>query len=117
MFPELCIAIFYYIPSIRERLNLCINSSMASPIVLALTEFFNQMSDSFSSVLTSPYFESLKGTYNWICGRQQDSNEFVINVLQDLYTQKNASGMNTGDLILHCPFNITIQTLSTCIMD
>ena len=108
--------ILYYIPALSERLDFCFLNGMASPIVIALRELFREMSSSAFAVDTSKYFQSLKGDFNWTLGNQQDSNEFLINALQYLYTKKkNETGRMTGDLITNCPFNIKVMKGLKCI--
>ena len=87
-FINCAIQVFYYISAVSDRLHFCLSNGLKSPIVMALADLFNKMSSSVSPVNTPNYFQSLKGKFNWILGQQQDSNEFLINVLQDLYAKK-----------------------------
>ena len=109
--------IFYYISDVSERLDFCYLNGMKSPIVMALKDIFYEISSPVPAVRTSKYFHRLKGDYNWTLGTQQDSNEFLINVLQDLYTKKNDDNNSTtiGDLISNCPFNINVRRARQCI--
>ena len=107
--------ILYYIPSLSERLEFCHLNGMVNPIATALREIFREISSSALNVNTSKYFNSLKGSYRWTLGNQQDSNEFLINVLQCLYAKKNSIGMISGDLITNCPFNINIMKSLKCV--
>ena len=80
-----------------------------------MNRIFNEIAIPRSPFIPN-FFEELKGTYNWELGNQQDSNEFMLNVLQNLYAKKNEKNENTGDFISNCPFNITFKSTRKCIM-
>ena len=118
-FMNCALQVFYCIPSLRQRLNFCITNGMNSTTVTALHEIFEKMSSSNSLIFTANYFTLLKGNLKWKLGTQQDSNEFVIHVIQSLYTKKKTNEndvSNTKDLISNCPFNVTVKATFKCIL-
>ena len=83
--------------------------------MMALIEVFNLMFFSKSAIFTANYFNMLKGNPTLELGYQQDSNEFLINVSDSLYSKKNTD-LSINTLIANCPFNIIFSISWKCIM-
>ena len=108
-FMNSALQVLYFMPTLREFLNNHIVSHPGNPTLTALKVVFDEMSMSSKHVTVANYFTQLKGNFNWKLGHQQDSNEFLIHILEQLYTKGPYK-----ELVNDCPFKIITKSTRAC---
>ena len=89
------VQILYFIPALHTRLHEYNSRTLISPltydqhvrfnVMTSLKLFFDEISNGYSEVRSSRYFDKLKRYSTWRLGQQQDSHEFLDHILNNLY--------------------------------
>ena len=89
------VQILYFIPALHTRLYEYSSRTLIRPltydqhvrfnVMTSLKLLFDEISNGYSEVRSSRYFDNLKIYSTWRLGQQQDSHEFLDHILNNLY--------------------------------